>query len=55
VESVQKMEVPDAVAPNANKIDDITAIDMELASCCYSEDEEIVEWEVLIGNGLGGN
>lgn len=32
--------------------DEITQIDVELVSNCFSEDEEIVEWETLISNGL---
>lgn len=32
--------------------DDLTQIDLELASNCFSEDEEIIEWETLITNGL---
>lgn len=32
--------------------DDLTQIDLELVSNCFSEDEEIIEWETLITNGL---
>ena len=37
---------------SSRKNDDITAIEELQISCCFSEDEEIVEWETLIGNGL---
>ena len=33
-------------------VDDMTGIDLEQASCCFSEDEDMVEWETLISNGL---
>jgi len=32
--------------------DELTQIDMELVSNCFSEDEDIIEWETLITNGL---
>lgn len=32
--------------------DELTQIDVELVSNCFSEDEEIIEWETLITNGL---
>ena len=41
-----------AAAAHSTNIDDITAIDLLQVSCCFSEDEEIVEWETLIANGL---
>jgi len=45
------MEVQDA-PPTPKKLDDLTAIDVELVSCCFSEDEDIVEWQTLIDDGL---
>ena len=44
-----------AAAAHSTNIDDITAIDLLQVSCCFSEDEEIVEWETLIANGLDGD
>jgi len=56
VESVEKMDaVPHPLPspqPSARQAEDITAIDLELVSFCFSEDEEIIEWETLIDNGL---
>lgn len=46
------MDTGDALVTYPRNQDDLTQIDVEMVSNCFSEDEDIIEWETLITNGL---